>query len=286
MEMHDMRSIWTGTVGWGMVTIPVKLGTAVSEDKLPLHRVRRSDGSRVRQLNIAEADGQRVAWEDIRMGYETGTGQVVVVEKEDFERAYGEKNRTAAILAFVPADAAPRTAHETSYYVQPGPGGERAYALLALAMEEAGKAAVVSIAVRQREALGLLYSGGNGYLVLERLHWAAEVKQPDFAAPAPQLQAAEISMAANLVSQMSGTFNWPAFTDKTEEKLTAVVQAKLETGQVLGVPAAPAPGAATLPADIMTALAASVAQITAERQPKPVRKPRTRKTAPVKETVA
>jgi len=274
-----MRSIWAGTVGWGMVSVPVKLGTAVSEDRLPLHRVRRSDGSRIRQQNIAEADGAPVPRADIRTGYQAGNGQVVVLEKEDFERAYGEKNRTARILAFVPADSAPRTAHETSYYVQPDAGGEKAYALLARAMEEAGKAAVVSVAVRQREALGMLYPDGNGYLVLERLHWAAEVRTPDFPAPAPHLEPAETAMAASLVSELSGPFDWSAFTDQTQEKLNTVIQAKLETGQVLGTPSAPAPGAATRPEDIMAVLAASVAQAKAERAPEPVRKPRARKTA-------
>jgi DNA end-binding protein Ku len=274
-----MRHMWTGTLGWNMVVIPVSLGTAVSEEKLPLHRVRRTDGSRIRQQNVAEADGQPVAWEDITTGYDTGSGQVVVLEKEDFDLAYGEKNRAAKILAFIPSGSAPRTAHETSYYVEPGKSGEKAYALLAEAMTRTGREAVVSIAVRQREALGLLYPQ-DGYLVLERLQWAADVKKPDFTVTA-EVAEKEVDLAENLVTQMSEpSFNWAAHTDTSMEKLSAVIQGKLETGQVLGTPSAPAPGTVTPPQDIMAALAASVEQARAERAParKP-RAPRTRKAA-------
>jgi DNA end-binding protein Ku len=276
-----LKSIWSGTLGIGGLSFPVKLGSAVSEDKLPLHRVRRSDGSRIRQQNIAEADGQPVDWSDIVTGYETGSGQTVLLEKDDFARAYGEKNRHIAIQAFLDASKLPRTAHDTSYVVEPGKDGERAYALLALVMEETGKSAVVSVAVRQREAFALLYAV-DGYLYLERLHWAADVKKPDFAAPAPKLDNKEIKLAHDLVEAFTGTFAWEVFEDTTMQKLTEVIQGKIETGQVLGTPQAP--HSVTAPQDLAATLAASVEQAKAAKAP--VRKPRTPRIAKPKEAVA
>lgn len=274
-----MRSIWNGTIGFGMVVIPVKLGTAASEDKLPLHEVRRKDGSRITYKRTAVADGEEVPYSDIVKGYETPNGQMVLLEREDFDAAYGEKNRDAKIVAFTDAGRLPRTAHEASYHVQPGPGGEKAYELLAKAMDDTGKAAVVSIAVRQREALALLYTTGDGYLVLERLHWAANVRKPDFEAPSGKATADEIVLAENLVMQMSQTFDWQAYTDTSMEKLSAVIQGKIETGQLTGTPSAKTPDAVTQPAELMAVLSASVAEIKAAKKPAaPPRKSRTRKT--------
>lgn len=275
-----MRSVWTGTLGFGMLVMPVKLGTVVSKEENLLHRVRRCDGSRIRQPYVAEADGKPVEFSDTVMGYETGDGRVVLVEESDFDLAYGEKNRNAKILAFTPAGALPRTAHETSYYVQPGAGGERAYELLAAAMRRSGKAGVVSVAIRQREAMALLYATDDGYLVLERLQWAANVKKPDFAAPATGITENDIELAENLVGLMSGTFNWPALADTSAQALADVIQAKAETGQVVGTPAAKPAGSVTAPADLEDTLRASVAAAKAALAPVPAaRRPRTRKTA-------
>lgn len=278
-----MRSIWSGTVGFGMIVIPVKLGTVVSREDLPLHRVRRADGSRIRQQNIAEADGQPVEWRDIAMGWDTGNGQVVLVEDADLEKAYGPKNREAKILAFVPAAELPRAAHETSYYVEPAKGGEKAYELLATALARTGKAAVVSVAIRQRAALGLLYAD-DGYLVLERLQWASAVKKPDFGAPRTGVTDAEVSMAENLVTAMSGEFDWRAQADTSAQALEEVIRAKTETGQLVGSPTAPRPGAATAPADLAEVLRASVAAAKAAREPKPI--PRKRAPRRTKEVAA
>lgn len=278
-----MRSIWTGTIGVSMLSFPVKLGPAVSEGKLPLHRVRRSDGSRIRQQNVAEADGAPVGWEDVTMGYAAPDGRTVLVEKDDLARAFGDKSRHAKVLQFTDPVTVPRTAHETSYYVQPGDGGEKPYALLAAAMTATGKAAVVSIAVRQREALALLYATPDGYLVLERLAWGTSVQQPDFAAPpATLVSAPELAQAQQLVAALDEPFDWSSFTDASEEKLAAVIQAKLETGQAVGTPAPRTEAAVTAPQDIMAAIEASI-KASRATAPKPARKPRARKPSAAKE---
>jgi DNA end-binding protein Ku len=273
-----IRSMWSGTLGVATLVLPVKLGTAVTDDSLELHQVRKSDGSRIRFRRVAQADGEEVAYSDIAKGYELPNGSMVILEDKDFELAFGDKSRAAKVLLFTDPAQVPRTAHAASYYVQPGTGGEPAYELLAEAMLRTGKAAVVSIAVRQREALALLYTTGDGYLILERLQWAAAVKKPDFAAPSAGVTAAELDLAENLVTQMTKPFDWADYADLSDVKLTAVVQAKAETGQVTGTPATRPEGSPTAASDLTATLLASVEQAkSAARPAKPVRRARTRK---------
>jgi DNA end-binding protein Ku len=164
-------------------------------------------------------------------------------------------------------------AHESTYVVQPsGKGAEQAYAVLAEALRRSGKMAVVSVAVRKRAALALLYPGENGYLVLERLQWAASVGTPPFEAPAGAPEDM-IEAAQNLIGLSAKPFDWTAQEDTSAKALAGVIQAKIETGQVTGTPVAPGTGAS--PAGLMAALAASVEAA----KPKPAaRKPRARKT--------
>ena len=273
-----MRSMWTGTVGFGPVVLPVRLGTAVSEDKSPLHQVRRSDGSRIRYKRIAEADGADVEFTDVVKGYEMPNGQIVKLEKTDFATAYGDKTHNARIVAFTTRDGIPRTASEKSYLVEPGKGGEVAYELLSEVLRRTGKVAVVSVAISDREALALLYTAGDGYLLLERLNWAAEVKAPDFAAPKTGITEEQIALAETLVGQMTKEFDWSAQADSSRAALEAVVAGKIENGEAVGVPSAAT--SVTAPANLTDILRASVAAAKAAKAPVPAaRKPRTRKTA-------
>jgi DNA end-binding protein Ku len=273
-----VKSIWTGTLSAGMLVVPVKLGTAVSEDRLPLHQVRRADGSRIEMRRFAKADGREVPYSDLVKGYELPDGRTVTLDKADFEQVYGDRNRDAKILSFVPVTSLAWTALGTPYYMEPAsPAAEKAYALLAEAMRRTGRAALVSFALRDRDSLALLYPDSDGYLVLERLNWASDVKKPDFTVTA-QVTGAEVEQAQNLVDAMSAEFDWASYTDTSAEKLAALVQAKAETGQVSGLPVT-TDSTATVAADLMSALAVSIAQAKAERAPKPVRKPRTRKAA-------
>jgi DNA end-binding protein Ku len=284
------RSVWTGTLSAGMLVIPVKLVPAVSEDKVELHQVRRSDGSRVEYRRFAKADGKEVAYSDIAKGCELPDGRVVVLSDSDIESAYGAKNRTAKILYFTDMQGSvPRTAHKSAYHVEPGAGGGKAYALLAQAMWRSGTAAVVLAALGNdgRESQALLYPpSGDGYLVLERLQLAADLTAPDFKIT-EQVTPDEIGQAQNLIAAMTKEFDWTAFADTSAEKLNAVIQAKVTTGQVSGAAPAAAPGAATATADLMSVLAASVEQAKAERAPKPpARKPRAPRVTKAKEAAA
>lgn len=287
-----MRHMWKGTLSFGMSVIPVALGTAVSSDDLELHQVRRSDGSLIGYNRYAKADGADVEYKDTAKGYETPDGKMVVLEDADFTLAYGGKDREAKIISFTSASALPRTAHRQSYYVEPGKGGEGAYALLAAALYRQNKAGVVQVALGTRQSLALLYATEAGYLILERLQWASDVKTPDFrVAPGSSVNAQQLELAENLISLQTKEFDWAALTDPSMEALSAVIQSKLAAGEgkpVAAAPAAAGAGPATNADDMMTTLMASIEAEKAKQEP--VKVPRSRKprgTAPrrVKESV-
>lgn len=251
------RTMWNGQVsGFGMIVIPIKLSNAVGDEGIKFRQVRKQDGSRVKYTRTALADGREVPYADIVKGYELANGEIVVLSDEDFEAAYGEKSRNAKLLAFTTPDSVPRTAAGPSYYVQPGAGSDQAYALLAETMKRTGKVAVVSVAIGTRESLGVLYTPGDGYLVLEKLHWAADVRKPGFEAPAAPDAGSMLDLAQALVTEMTSPFSWEAFKDESEARLNEMVQAKISRGEAVGTPAPPAGNPA--PPDLAEALKASV----------------------------
>lgn len=276
-----MRSVFTGVLSVATLVLPVKLGTVVSDDSLELHRYRKSDASRIRMKRVAEADGEAVEWDDTQPGYELGDRTVVLLDDDDLARAFGEKSKNVTVVTFLDAGRLPRTASSASYYVQPVKGSEKGYALLAETMKRTGKSAAVTVKLRDRDSYALLYTDGHGYLILERLHWASEVKRPDFDAPSADLTATDLDLAENLVTQMSGPFAWETLKDESAARLDAVIQAKAETGQAVGTPA-PKAAAGAPTADLTAALLASVEQAKADSTPKtPVRTraPRAKKAA-------
>lgn len=272
------RSLGKYTLGFGMVVIPVQLYGAVSEDRdTQFHQVRAVDGSRITQRKFAVADGQEVLYSDIRKGYEAPDGRVVVLSDEEVDAAYGEKNRVITMKRHIRNfEVPPRAAHDKTYYVQPLPGGEQAYAILQAALEVSGSAIEVTFAIRQKESYGVLYASG-GILMLERVLYAARVNDIPFEAPeltfiTPEL----VEMAQALLATLPDGPGWRDEIDHTQAMLTAAVEAKLAGGLLLGTPAAKP--AVTQPADLMAALRASVDKAKAELGTAPAKPAAQRKT--------
>ena len=165
-----------------MVAIPVSLGVAISSNDIEFHQ-HAPDGSRIRLKRVAESTGEEVPYADIRKGYDCPDGSVIFLTDEDFAEALGPVSREAEILQFTSALAIPDMAKSTPYFVRPGKGGERAYALLARALAKTRSVAIVKFGLRQRKRLGALSATTDGYLVLEQLEWADDIRKPDFAAP-------------------------------------------------------------------------------------------------------
>jgi DNA end-binding protein Ku len=273
-----VRSIWTGAISLSLLNIPVKLGSASKDNSLGLRQVRASDGSQIRYRRVAEADlsGPEVPWHEIVKGYDAPDGSLVLLEKSDFQEAYGEKNRVARLLMFTDASNIPPMAVKSVYWVQPEKGGEKPYALLASALQAAGKVAVISFAMRERVAVAVLRPQ-DGYLSLEALEWNADLLRPDFAAPADTSTEAERGLAAQMIESMSGKYDHSAQADTSTEALMAVIQGKIERGDVRSP--APRPDNVGAPQNLEEILRASVEAAKPKAEPARTAKRTPRKAA-------
>src|SRR5438874_5548663 len=140
-----MRSIWKGTVSFGLVTIPVRLYSATEERDVAFHQVRRSDGSRIKYKRVAAADGEEVPYAEIAKGFELPSGETVVLTDEDFADLPLASQKTVDVLEFVPLEQVDPMYFARSYYLEPDKSGIKPYVLLREAMAKSGKVAVVKV---------------------------------------------------------------------------------------------------------------------------------------------
>ena len=252
-----MRSIWKGTVSFGLVSIGVKLYSATEEKDVSFHQVRRSDGSRIRYKRVAEADGEEVAYSDIAKGYVLPSGETVVLTDEDFADLPLPTQRTVDVLEFVPADEIDPIYFAKSYYLEPEKNATKPYVLLRDALEDSGKVGVVKVAIRNREQLAALRVR-EGVIVMETMLWPDEIREPSFGFLDEDvtIRGPERDMAQSLVDSMSGDFDPGEFTDDYRGALQEVIDAKIEGREVIE-PEETQPTAGTV-VDLMSALRASV----------------------------
>ena len=248
-----MRSIWKGTVSFGLVSIGVKLYSATEEKDVSFHQVRRSDGSRIRYRRVAEADGEEVAYGDIAKGFELPGGETVVLTDEDFADLPLPTAKVVDVLEFVPTDQIDPIYFARSYYLEPEKNAVKPYVLLRDALADSGMAGLVKVAIRNREQLATLRVR-DGVIVLETMIWPDEVRTPDFAFLDEDvtLRAQEKHMARSLVESMSGDFDPTAYTDDYRAALQAVIDAKV-AGREIVEPEAAQPRADNV-VDLMSAL--------------------------------
>ena len=150
------RAIWSGSISFGLLNVPVKLYSAVSKKSVSFRELRESDGSRIRHKRVAEADGEEVAYEEIVKGYEIAPEQYVVITRDELEELDPKKTRAIEIQDFVDLDDIDPIYFDHPYYLGPDKGAERAYALLVKAMEDAHKVAIARFVLRNRESLAAL----------------------------------------------------------------------------------------------------------------------------------
>ena len=252
-----MRSIWSGAITLSLINIPVHLGSTTKDNGLSLRLVRQSDGSRIKYPKIAEADGKEVPWHEIGKGYDAPDGSLVVLSQDEVRNVHGEKNRTAEITMFTDAGNIPPLAVKSSYWVEPETGGAKTYALLAGALQDAGEVAVLTFSMREKEAVAILRAH-DGYLALETLEWDANMVRPDFAAPPQTASKADQELAAKLIADMTGKYDHTTQVNKSDDAVMAVIQGKIETGQVIKPPASPGAPRRGMPADLTASLQAAV----------------------------
>src|SRR5919107_4447446 len=150
------RAIWKGSIAFGLVNIPIELHTAVRDSRPRFRMLHSDDKSPVRFERVCQRDGKPVAWEELVKGYEYEKGRFVVLTKEDFRAAALEKSRSVDIRSFVKPVEIDDRFFETSYYLTPAKGGERAYALLREAIRETGLVGIATIVLRDAQHLAAL----------------------------------------------------------------------------------------------------------------------------------
>src|SRR5688500_5785192 len=159
------RSIWKGSIAFGLVNIPVELHTAVRDNRPRFRMLHGADKSPVSYERVCQSEGKPVAWEDLVKGYEYEKGQFVVVSKDDFKTAAIEKTKTIDILDFVDPAEIDERYFETPYYLLPAKGADRAYALLRSAMKDTGKVGIAKIILRDVQHLASVEAHGDALVL-------------------------------------------------------------------------------------------------------------------------
>src|ERR687889_126139 len=200
------RSMWKGAIAFGLVNIPIELYSAVRDHRPKFRLLHAKDEAPVKYERVCQTEGKPVAWEDLVKGYEYEKGQFVILTKEDFKTAAVEKTKTIDILDFVEPGEVDERYFETPYYLQPGKGADRAYALIREAIRESGKIGIAKIILRDAQHLAALEAIGDA-LVLTMMRFADELADlGEFRFPkAGDIRAAELKMAKQLVESLSAT---------------------------------------------------------------------------------
>ena len=248
------RSIWSGSIAFGLVNAPVRLYSAIEEHDLDLHLVHVKDGSRIGYQKFCKKEEKPVPDDEIAKGYEAD-GKVVLLEDEDFAAARGEGAKTIEIVDFVPHEQIDPIYFERTYYVGPEEGAEKVYVLLVQAMVQAELSAVVTFFFRDREQLGCLRIR-DGVLLLEKMYYADEIRPDDDVRPAKRARVdkRELDLALSLIDGFTGEFDPSAYEDTYRARLLDVVKRKRK-GEAIEAP--PVDERAEAP-DLLAALKESV----------------------------
>src|SRR5918998_5622147 len=258
------RAIWSGSISFGLLNVPVKLYSAVSKKQISFRELRESDGSRIRHKRVAEADGQEVDYNDIVKGYEVAPEEYVVITRDELEELDPKKTRAIEIQDFVDLDDIDPILFNQPYYLGPDKGAERAYGLLVKAMDDSRKVAVARFVLRNKEHLAALRATG-GVLTMATLRFADEVVAPDEIAgeldadEAEKPQKRELEMAKALIDSLSSDFDHDTYRDEYREQLLALIERKAK-GETLSGPVSEAPTPTKAP-DLMAALEESLAAV-------------------------
>lgn len=177
--MEGMRSIWKGSIAFGLVNVPVKVYTATEDHDIRFHQVHAKDGGRIKYDRVCTVCGQSIQYADIDKAYESPDGDKVILNDEDFAKLPAAEKHEIPVLQFVPSDQIEPILFDKSYYLEPDSSTPKAYVLLARTLEQVDRTALVHFTLRQKTRLGALRVR-EGILVLQTLLWPDEVRAVDF----------------------------------------------------------------------------------------------------------
>ena len=276
------RSIWKGSIRFGLVNVPVALHTAEEADELSFTLLDRRDLSPVGYQRVNKSSGEEVPWDEIVKGYEYEDGRYVVLGDEDFLQANVEATRTIDIVAFVDAAAIDPVYFDRPYYLAPTAQGEKGYALLRETLERTGRAGIATVVIRTRQHLAALLPRGKA-LVLVLLRFAHELRgTKGLDLPDAKVSDKELAMAEKLVEGMVEEWDPEAYHDEYRDDLLALIERKVEAGETETVAEPIADDGAAEPQviDIMSLLKKSVREVEGKGGKKQAKKKAAGKKAP------
>ncbi len=255
------RSIWKGSITFGLVNIPVGLYGAESRHELQFHLLDKRDKSPVHYKRVSEGSGKEVPWGDIVRGYEYEKGQYVILSDEDLQHANPTATQTIDITDFVDAAEISPVYFDKPYYLAPDKKGTKGYALLREALRRSGKVGIASVVIRTRQYLAAVLPQDD-VLVLELLRYAHELRDAaDLEVPrGSEVSDRELAMAEKLIDAMAGSWEPAAYTDTYEKDVMEMIERRVESGETEAVetkaPKRPASGGKVV--DLMMLLQRSV----------------------------
>ncbi len=278
------RAIWSGSISFGLLNVPVKLYSAVARRGISLREIRESDGARIRHRRVAEGTDEEVPYEQIVKAFEITKDRYVPIGKEEMASLDPKKTRAIEVQDFVEIAEIDPIYFDSPYYLGPAEGAERAYSLLARAMEESGKVAIARFVFRNKEHLAAIRPG-DGVLTLTTMRFADEVVPPSeledvLPAEKPKVAKREVEMAEQLIESLTRSFDPTAYRDEYREELLAMIERKAAGEEIVSAPEGEERVATKAP-DLMAALEQSIA-VAQSKGKAPKRKPAKKKAAPKK----
>lgn len=231
-----MRAIWTGSIAFGLVNVPVKVYSATADHDIRFHQVHAKDNGRIRYKRVCEACGEVVDYRDLARAYESGDGQMVAITDDDIASLPEERSREIEVLEFVPAADVDPMMFDRSYFLEPDSKSSKSYVLLAKTLAETDRMAIVHFTLRNKTRLAALRVkdfGKREVMMVHTLLWPDEIRDPDFPVldQKVEIKPAELKMAGQVVDSMADDFNPDRYHDTYQEQLQELIDTKLEGGQ-------------------------------------------------------
>jgi DNA end-binding protein Ku len=226
------RAIWSGSISFGLVSVPIRMYSAIEEKDLHFHLLHTKDDSRIGYEKVCKLEERPVPDEEIGQAFEVAEGEYVYLTEEDFEAAEGKAYKTIELTDFVRYEELDPIYFERTYYLGPGDGGEKVYTLLAEAMERSGRAGIGTYVMRGKQSLGCIRVR-KGVLTLEKMYFADEVRSVDeLGVERVAVGKPELEMAEQLIDRFSGRFRISKYRDDYRNALLRVIKAKRKGKQV------------------------------------------------------
>lgn len=233
------RSIWTGVISFGLVSIPVRLVTAVRSTDIRFHQLHEKDGVRLKQRLVCPADEQEVSGAEIVKGYELAPDQYVIVDPDELDALAPESSRALDITDFVDLESIDPIYYDRPYYLLPGDNADKPYSLLVQAMERAKKVGIAKFVMRQKEYLAALRPV-DGAICLEIMHFAGEVvpvKELDGLPKAQEMDERQLKVANQLIDALAGDFDPEKYKDEYRDKVEHMLEEKAKGKEIVTPPA-------------------------------------------------